>query len=86
MQDIIKRLGKPRSFLVSGMAVIICIVVVAPCVLLGYLGNERAALVGFFVGVGCWAVFMTSLLSYIVGQSAGRYRNLGGKSWSELPW
>ena len=86
MQTLIQKLGKPRSFLVFAAACLAGVLLGALCVGLYFAGLQTAGRVGFWVIVVSWAVAGFSGLSYFVGQFSGRYRDLQGKSWADLPW
>jgi hypothetical protein len=86
MQTFIQRLGKPRSFLVFSAACLTGLLLGGLCVVLYFMGLPLAQRVGFWIVVVCWAIAGFSCLSYFVGQFSGRYRNLQGKAWAELPW
>ena len=86
MQSLIPKLGKPRSFLVFAAACLAGLLIGGLCVGLYFVGLQAAERVGFWVIVVCWAIAAVSCLTYFVGQFSGRYRNLQGKSWAELPW
>jgi len=86
MHILIRKLGKPRSFLVFAAACLAGLLLGSLCVLLYFAGLEAAGRAGVWVVVACWATAAFSCLSYFFGQLSGRYRNLQGKGWSELPW
>jgi uncharacterized YccA/Bax inhibitor family protein len=86
MRDLIKRLGKPRSWLVFTTTCIAGLLLGGLCLGLYFAGLHVAGWIGFVVVIVCWVVAAFSSLSFFVGQFSGRYRNLQGKSWSELPW
>ena len=86
MQTLIRRLGKPRSWLVFVASCVTGLLLGGLCVGLYFAGFQTAGRVGFWVVVLCWAAAAFSCLSYLVGQFSGRYRDLQGKGWAELPW
>ena len=86
MQSFIKQLGKPRSWLVFAAACVVGVVAGASCVALYFAGVHMAGRIGFWLAVACWAVAALSCLSYFAGLASGRYRDLQGKGWAELPW
>jgi hypothetical protein len=86
MQTLIQKLGKPRSFLIFAAACVAGLLLGGLCVGLYFAGLQIAGRIGFWIIVICWAVAGLSCLSYLIGQFSGRYRNLQGKGWTELPW
>lgn len=86
MQALIKKLGKPRSWLVFTGACLAGLLLGGICVGLYFAGLQAAQRIGFWIVVVCWAVAGFSCLSYFIGQFSGRYRDLQGKGWAALPW
>jgi len=86
MQTLIRKLGKPRSWLVFSAACLTALLLGALCVGLYFAGWQAAQRLGFWIILICWVVAGVSCISYFVGQFYGRYRNLRGKGWAELPW
>jgi len=86
MQTLIKKLGKPRSFLVFTAACLVGLLLGGLCVGFYFAGLEVAKHIGFWVAIVCWAVAGFSCISYFAGQFSGRYRDLQGKAWTDLPW
>ncbi len=86
MQTLIQKLGKPRSFLVFATACLVGLLLGSMCVGLYFAGLQAAGRIGFWIIVICWTVAGISCISYFVGQLSGRYRDLQGKDWADLPW
>jgi hypothetical protein len=86
MRTLVQKLGKPRSWWVFTAACIIGLLLGGLCVGLYFAGVQAAHRVGFWIIVICWSLAAWSCGSYYVGLFSGRYRNLHGKNWSELPW
>lgn len=86
MQAFIKNLGKPRSWLVFAAACLAALLLGGLSVGLYFAGVHAAGRIGFWIVVSCWVVAVLSCMSYFVGQVSGRYRDLRGKGWAELPW
>ena len=86
MASLVQRLGKPRSWWVCYGAAVVALVAGGLLVALYFAGVESAARIGFWLIVTCWLVGVVALVVYYVGQFRGRYRNLHGKSWAQLPW
>jgi Trk-type K+ transport system membrane component len=86
MNALIQKLGKPRSWLIFAATCLAGLFLGGLCVGLYFAGLQAAGRVGFWVTVACWATSGFSCLSYFIGQFSGRYRELQGKSWAELPW
>jgi hypothetical protein len=86
MQTFIKNLGKPRSWLVFTAACLAGLLLGALCVGLYFSGWHPAGQIGFWIVAACWVSAAFSCISYFFGQLSGRYRDLRGKSWAELPW
>jgi len=86
MHDVIKRLGKPRSWWICILSALTAIGVGGPLVGLAIAGVEHAAIIGSWVVLICWLVGIVALVIYYNGMFRDRYRNLQGKSWAQLPW
>ena len=86
MQALIQKLGKPRSFLVFAASCIASVVLGGLFTGLYFAGLKSVHLPAFLILVICWVIAAFSCISYYIGQISGRYRNLHGKRWSELPW
>ena len=50
---------------------------------LGVTAHIRASI---YVVVAIWLTGVLSMLVYFIGQLTGRYKNLQGRKWSDLPW
>jgi len=85
MQTLIRKLGKPRSWLVFAAACLAGLLFGGLCIGLSFAGLQAAGRVGLWLIVCCWAVAGYACLSYFFGQFSGRYRDLKGKGWAELP-
>jgi hypothetical protein len=49
------------------------------------IGVRAAHVAGFVLILGCWLVGAAALVVYFNGMFRGRYRQLRGKSWAQLP-
>jgi hypothetical protein len=86
MRNLVRKLGKPRSWWLCWLAAVVALVAGALLVGLYFAGIESAAQVGIWVITACWLAGVAALVVYYMGQLRGRYHNLHGKSWSQLPW
>ena len=87
LNNLVKRAGKPRSFWLLAASCVLGLVVGVHAVALQSLGAPRGLLlVTFWLAVGLWLTAAASAGMYFKGQLSGRYRDLAGRSWAELPW
>ncbi len=86
MKNLVQNLGKPRSWWVCGSVALVALVGGGLLLGLYFAGVESAARAGIWLDTACWLVGVVALATYYVGQFRGRYRNLQGKSWAQLPW
>ena len=86
MRNLVQKLGKPRSWWVCCAAALIALVAGGLLIGLYFAGISSAARIGFGLVIACWLVGVVALVMYYTGQLRGRYCNLHGKSWGQLPW
>jgi len=86
MRNLVQKLGKLRSWWVFTLAGVTALCVGGPLVGLALIGVRAAHVAGFVLILGCWLVGAAALVVYFNGMFRGRYRQLRGKSWVQLPW
>jgi hypothetical protein len=86
IDKIIRTSLRPRSFWIAFLIGAVAPVIALPYVILVNSGVINHGLFGFFFFVVLWLVAFASLIYYYYGQLRGRYKDLSGRSWSELPW
>jgi len=82
----VKTSARPKSFWVLFVLCFAAPIIGLPYVLL--VNNQLIphATGGFLFFLGLIAVAFLLLVYYLVGMASGKYRDLEGQSWSELPW
>ena len=93
MDRLIKKLGKPKSFLVFFSVCLACGFIAAVGLGLHFVFHVSFPPIGpgavktiVHIGLFCWLTCIVCLLYYYLGQLAGKYEDLKGRGWSELPW
>jgi len=86
IDKVIKASARPKSFWMMLMLCFAAPILGLPYVLLvdGQLIQHTAG--GFLFFLALIAVAFLLLVYYLVGTATGKYRDLEGRSWSELPW
>lgn len=93
MDKIIKKLGKPRSFLVLFAFGATCGVIAAFVFILNFVFgisttplNPSLIITLIFIFLSGWLVSVALLFTYYAGQVSGKYVDIKGRGWSDLPW
>jgi hypothetical protein len=93
MDKIIKKLGKPRSFLVFFSFGATCGLVAAIGLSLHFVFhvsfsplNSSTIKIIFWIFLSGWLTSLACLFVYYAGQLSGKYVDLKGRGWSDLPW
>ena len=93
MDELIRKLGKPKSLLVLMALCSLCAAVALLGFLFHFLGVLSIENVGPEFGKVIIAVFLliwTTVVicmgTYFIGQLSGKYSDLTGRGWEDLPW
>ena len=93
IDKLIRKLGKPKSFLVMFAICLMCAVFALLVLLLHFSGlasleniSPKAVLVFVPIFLSMWLTLMVCMGVYYVGQLSGKYSDLEGRGWGDLPW
>lgn len=86
MRNLIKKLGKPKSWWLTMGCVVAALpfgLIVMAIYWLGVTSHMRASI---YVLLAMWLTGVFGMMIYCIGQLSGRYKNLKGRGWTDLPW
>jgi hypothetical protein len=86
LDKIIRSAARPKSFWAMFAVCFSAPIIALPYVLLVNYGVIRHTMLGFLFFVAWILLAACFLFQYLSGLLAGKYRDLKGLSWSELPW
>lgn len=86
IDKMIRSAARPKSFWAMFALGLFAPLIGLPYILLVNHGFIDHSVYGFLFFLVLIAIGFCLFFYYLAGMAAGKYKDLGGRSWSELPW